>query len=415
MNARSVFSRRSRFAFPLLCAVTAGAALTPMLTAPHEANACSGAGPDVAQTFLREVTPTIENAASTERDLIVVLTQKESSLVGPSVVATSAHIEAADGTAIALSRNDLAPGSVSFKARRVFVPATPLEANAAYTFVIDGVVVGPDPAGPVSTARLPFKTGDKLHPPPPSPSITGEASRGLQPESKAGTLCCGQSADYVPGGCGGTSKGTPAACVTTKRSANEEISVAWTQSTGEGAWGAGVTFEGIFEAPGIPNPIRQGLSVPVVGGAGDPFPVVLGPGDKTCVTLVAIDQDTGVEKVSPQVCYTASPNVPSPRTSCEDLVPLMTSPQWKAGCETDVELRALLKDCPITPSPTGASGASGAAGSNGSGGPGASPAAGSGDDGGCSLGDLARSDGTAALAPIFAALAGIWVARRRRA
>lgn len=425
MSAFAGFSRRSRFAFPLLAAVTAVAGLSPMLTAPHEANACSGAGLGPSTTFYREVTPTIETATATERDHVVVLTKQVAVASGPGSIATSGHLEAADGTLVPLSRNDLAPGAINFKARRVLVPKAPLEANEDYTLVIEGVVTGTDPSGPVATARLPFKTGDKLHQQPPTPAITGEASRGLQPEHKAATLCCGQSADYTPGGCGGPGKGTPATCVTSKREANEEISVTWVQSTGEAAWGGGVEFEMLTTAPGITNPIRQPLSVSPVGLAGDPFPVVLGAGGKACVTIVATDRDTGVERSSPQVCYSASADVEGPRTSCEDLVPLMSSPQWKAGCEKNEELLTLLKDCPVVPGNTGAAGSSGSSGSSGppgssgsSGaaatGPGASPAAASGDDGGCSLVDVARSDGTAALAPLFAALAGMWVARRRR-
>lgn len=464
----SLLARRSRLGFPLLCAVSALAGATPMLTAPHEANACSGSGSGTT----REATPKIDQAGATERDLIAVRSSYVQVFGGTTSSAKAAHIETASGATVPLSRNDFSPGSTGVGLTRVLIPTTPLDANTDYTLVVEGVVSMSNTSGPAETVRLAFKTGDKLHPAPPTPALTAEKSRAVEEDLPMGSLCCGQSADYVPGGgCSGPGKGTPPRCSSTKLYAEELITFAWTPGAASNTWGAGVSFEARYVVTG---PVGekwgdggQPLSYPPIGLEGDPFTIRVGVGGKACVKIVARDAYTGVEKSTPETCYDASPTVPAVRTSCESLIALVTTPESKAGCEKDAALLDLLKDCPGAPtngaagssaggsnaggsnaggSDAGGSSAGGAsaggpnaggssagapssggtsagglpavAGSGGSAGSGAgtpTPAATPAGDGGCSLGSLARSDGAAALAPLFAALAGVWVARRRQA
>lgn len=428
----------------MLCAISAVAGMTPMLTAPHEANACSGAG----QTYAREKAPKIEDAEGTERDLIIAVPELLQTFGGVSSNASGAHLEKADGTAVAVSRNDYATPGPSGNFRRALVPTTPLEANADYVLVVDGVAVGTDGFAPAQTVRVPFKTGEKLHAALPTPTITGEKARALSENISVGGICCGQSADYMPGSCGSPGKGTPSSCASTQVSVHEVVTVGW--APGATSWGVGVSFEARVtytpEVPGKSGETTLPLSVPPIGEA-NPFGVPIAKDGKTCVSVVVRDRDTGLEKATEKACFDAGPSIPPIRTNCEALIPLVTSTKSKAGCLANAELLALLKDCPESPTNGGAGGTTSAGGSSaggssaggssvggssagGSSAGGSSPTAGSGggggssavtpnptpaSDGGCSLGTLARSDGAAALAPIFAALAGIWVARRRQA
>lgn len=439
MTHRTLLARRSRLAFPLLCAFSVLAASTPMLVAPHEASACSGSGP--GQSNYRETAPRVQDDAATERNLIIVSRDYAMSFGVPSSGATGARLEKADGTPVPLSRNDFeTPNPLA--ARPALVPTIPLDANAAYVLVVDGVVTASDAQGAVQSARVPFKTGEKLRADPPTPVIVGEKTRTLSEELPRGSICCGRSADYVPGGgsCSPPGKGTPDSCAPTQRFTDEIVSIGWQPGASSDSWGAGVSFVALVE-----HSVEAGkggnttLSVPPIGLDGVPFSISIARGGNACVTIVARDGDTGIEKSSPKKCFEAGPNIPPARTACDDLVPLVTSPKSKAGCETNAALLELLKECPG--SPTNGGGGSNAGGANAGGASaggssaggasagGSSSVAGSGggagssgltptpapaSDGGCSVGTVARSDGAGALAPIFAAIAGIWVARRRR-
>ncbi len=158
-----------------------------------------------------------------------------------------------------------------------------------------------------------------------------------------------------------------------------------------------------FDPPHPDGPLvrQEPLSVPAGSTQGVPLSVTLEAGAHVCVTPVASDTLTRRELRGETVCFDVSQPLSPPRTACEDLIALAASPQTKASCLANAELIALLADCP---------GALGGAGAAGSAGASAAPDA----EDGCSLQAIARSDRSAALAPLFAAIAGVWIARRRR-
>jgi hypothetical protein len=336
---------RSRLSLLFVLPALAGAALVPAAFAPHEANACSGAG-STSPAFRRN--PTITNATAVELDTIQLTTgnAQSSSLNNAQIPILHAHIETSLGAVVALSRNDVEshPPQLFGTETSILRPVLPLLPNTSYVLVLDNIVDATQSA--VETRSLPFTTGAALHSVPPSPDahVSGDMAEVI---ADIMPVCCERCSTF------GCEVRCETSCAATHIASRGWQKVSWTAPTAPGVT-VRVEVESTRVADELGWTTEAGKRVPTADLTGvTSLYVPLASGEHACVRVFAVDSITGDRSPATPLCFDGPPLPANPPVlMCDSLTTLAAD----TSCVPSTEMTAALAVCDA---PVGAGGSGG--------------------------------------------------------